>query len=45
MCVTDAEVYPHPGHRAAVTRVEPEELARFEGEGGLEAREPFTPHP
>ena len=40
MCVTDAALYPHPGGRAAVTRVESEELARFEGEGGLEAPEP-----
>ena len=34
-----------PGQGAAVTRVEPEELARFEGEGGLEAPEPAASHP
>jgi len=41
--VTDAALYPHPGHGAAGTRIEPEELARFEGEGGLEAPETATP--
>ena len=35
----------HPGAGAAVTRVEPEDLARFEGEGGLEAPEPAAVHP
>jgi len=43
ICVTDAALYPHPGHGAAGTRIEPEELARFEGEGGLEAPETATP--
>ena len=35
----------HPGHGAAATPIESEDLARFEGEGGLEAREPGGPHP
>ena len=35
----------HPGQGAPVTRVEPEDLARFEGEGGLEAPEPAAAHP
>ena len=30
---------------ARMSRVEPEDLARFEGEGGLEAPEPATPDP
>jgi hypothetical protein len=33
------------GQGAAVTRVEPEDLARFEGEGGREAPEAAVPHP
>ena len=37
--------HPHSGCRAAVTRVEPEDLASFEGEGGGEAPEPARPHP
>ena len=45
ICVTDAGPCPHPGYRAAVTRVEPEDLARFEGEGGLAAPEPAMPLP
>jgi hypothetical protein len=28
----------HPGQGAAVTRVEPDDLVRLEGEGGREAR-------
>ena len=35
----------HPGQGAAVTRVEPDDLARFEGEGGREAPEPAAPQP
>jgi hypothetical protein len=35
----------HPAQGAALTRVEPEDLARFEGEGGLEAPETAAPHP
>jgi hypothetical protein len=35
----------HPGQGVAVRRVEPEDLARFEGEGGREAPEPARPHP
>ena len=35
----------HPGHGAAVSRVEPEDLARFEGEGGLGTPEPAAPLP
>jgi hypothetical protein len=34
-----------PGRGAAVTRVESEDLARFEGEGGLEAPELDAPNP
>ena len=33
----------HPECRAAVTRVESDDLARFEGEGGLEGPEPGGP--
>ena len=32
-----------PEYRAALTRVEPEDLARFEGEGGLGEPEPAVP--
>ena len=35
----------HPGRGAAVTRIEPDDLARFEGEGGREAPEPAAPQP
>jgi hypothetical protein len=43
ICMTDGAPHPHPGYRAALTRVEPEDLARFEGEGGLAAPEPVMP--
>ena len=36
--------HPRPGYRAAVTRVEAQDLARFEGEGGREAPEPARPY-
>ena len=32
-----------PEYRTALTRVEPEDLARFEGEGGLGEPEPAEP--
>jgi hypothetical protein len=35
VCVTERS--PQPEYSAALTRVEPEDLTRFEGEGGLEA--------
>jgi hypothetical protein len=44
-CVIERAPHPHPGCRAAVTRVEPQDLARFEGEGGREAPELAKPHP
>ena len=34
-----------PGQGVAVTRVEPEDLARFEGEGGPAVPEPVAPEP
>ena len=34
---------PEPVCRVPMMRVEPEDLARFEGEGGLEAPEPVMP--
>ena len=43
--VAEGAPYSHSGCRAPVTRVEPEDLARFEGEGGLEAPEPAMPSP
>jgi hypothetical protein len=43
--VTAGASHTHPGYRGAVTRVEPEDLARFEGEGGREAPEPAAPIP
>ena len=43
ICLTDWEPHPHPRSSAALTRVESEDLARFEGEGGLEAPEPVRP--
>jgi hypothetical protein len=46
ICATERAPHPHPGYRPAVTRVEPEDLTRFEGEGGPEAPEPDAPlHP
>ncbi len=44
-CVIERAPHPHSGYRAAVTRVEPQDLAKFEGEGGREARELGRPHP
>ena len=38
--VHERELRLHPGQDAAVGCVEQDELARFEGEGGLEAPEP-----
>ena len=36
-CVAEYAPRPHPGYNAALTQVEPEDLARFENEGGPEA--------
>ena len=43
--VTEGAPQPHPGYRAAVTRVEPGDLARLEGEGGREAPELAARYP
>jgi hypothetical protein len=45
--ISSIERAPHPHARngPAAVRVEPEELARFEGEGGLEAPGPASTHP
>ena len=43
ICPSEGAPHPHPGHGAVLTRVDLEALARFEGEGGLEASEPVTP--
>ena len=45
ICLTEGAPPPHPARRAALTHVEPEDLASFEGEGGLEAPEPASLHP
>lgn len=46
ICLTERAPHPQPGYRPAVARVEAEDLARFEGEGGPEAPEPAAPlHP
>lgn len=41
-CTSESTAQPHPSCPAALVQVAPEDLSRFEGEGGLEAPEPTT---